>query len=784
VADVQPALRTILGAVLAVRFPVEAVTWSVIGVLLFALLLAGWLWPGGMLRRGVRLLARSLFWLRVTGRENVPVRGPALVVCNRLNFLDCLLLLAVHRRPIRLVVAVGWATRSWSRRLLRWAGALVFDGSTGPQAAEETLRQAGAALARGELVGLFIESSETAAGAQLPFAHVLETILRHCPAPILPLWLDQVWGSLFNAYSGYFTWRWPQTVPYPVLATYGPPLPPTTPPGEVAQTVRRLGADTAIARRPQRRTVHRQFVRIAARHPFRTCFLDSTVPGGKLSYGRVAAGVLIARRLLRPRLGEGPLVAVWLPASAAAAVVNITLTVLGKTAVNLNYSTSAQAVQSALCQCKCRCVITSRRFVSRMPIDPGPDIKVIYLEDLQPLVGKGQRLFYYLLILLLPGFVLDRWVFGISRHGPEDLLTVIFSSGSTGEPKGIMLSQANVSANIESMIQATALGREDRALAVLPFFHSFGYTVTLWAPLQVGASATYYPDPRQAREIGELCRAHRCTIYLSTATFLRFCLKKCEPDDFRSLRFLVCGAEKLPQTLARDFQQKFGVLPLEGYGCTELSPVAATNLPDEDLGGVRKFYNRSGTVGQPIPGVAARVVHSETQEPLGIGEEGLLLMTGGSVMQGYLGRPDLTERVLLDGWYVTGDMARIDEEGFITLTGRLSRFAKVGGEMVPLERIEEELHEILGTSERVCAVTCVPDDTRGERLVVLYVSDGLAQHGLEVRNWWQQLNARGLPNLWVPSERDFFVVAEIPVLPTGKMDLARVKATALAIMKK
>jgi acyl-[acyl-carrier-protein]-phospholipid O-acyltransferase/long-chain-fatty-acid--[acyl-carrier-protein] ligase len=382
-------------------------------------------------------------------------------------------------------------------------------------------------------------------------------------------------------------------------------------------------------------------------------------------------------------------------------------------------------------------------------------------------------------VVLLPGWVLERWVLRLGRHGPDDLATVIFSSGSTGDPKGVMLTHGNVAGNVESMLQAIALRPGDRVLGVLPLFHSFGYTILLWAPLQIGAATVFHPDPRQAREIGELCRRHRCTVYLSTATFLRFCLKKCDPDDFRSLRLLICGAEKLPPALAEDFRARFGILPLEGYGCTELAPAAATNLPDVEMDGLTQVYNRSGTVGQPLPGVAARLVHPDTYEPVPAGAEGLLLVSGANVMLGYLGRPELTALAVRAGWYVTGDMARIDADGFITLTGRLARFAKVAGEMVPLEKIEEELHDILGTSERVCAVTCVPDEARGERLVVLYLAGWMTQHGLEVRPWWQSLSSRGLPNLWVPSERDFFSVPELPLLGSGKVNLVGVKELAL-----
>lgn len=241
------------------------------------------------------------------------------------------------------------------------------------------------------------------------------------------------------------------------------------------------------------------------------------------------------------------------------------------------------------------------------------------------------------------------------------------------------------------------------------------------------------------------------------------------------MRILMCGAEKLPPSLAQEFQEKFGVLPLEGYGCTELSPAAAANVPDREVGGTRQIGNKPGTIGQPLPGVAARIVHPETYEPLPPSQEGLLLICGANVMVGYLGKPELTRQVIRDGWYVTGDMARFDADGFIQLTGRLARFAKIGGEMVPLEKIEEELHTILGTSERVCAVTVVPDEKRGERLVVLYTS----LDGLDTRRLCQELGGRGLPNLWLPGERDFFSVPELPILGSGKIDLKRLTEIAL-----
>jgi acyl-[acyl-carrier-protein]-phospholipid O-acyltransferase/long-chain-fatty-acid--[acyl-carrier-protein] ligase len=759
-----------------------ALSWGIGAALLLGLMVlsaCGWLLPYRALRLGLWLLTHSVYWLRVQGRQNVPAHGGALLVCNHVSYLDWLLLVAAHRRLLRLVVFAGW-TKQWGvRHLLKWAGVITIDGSEGARGLVRAVRQARRCLERGELVCLFAEGRVLSDGLELPFHRQFQHIARKGRTPIIPVCLDQTLGSLFVVERGRLRWRWPLTLPFPASVTFGDPLPAGTPPGDVRQALQLLSARTALERSHRLLPPHRRFVRVAARRPFHSCFLDSTRPE-QLSYSRVLAAILCAVKFVRPLLGDTAMVGVWLPSSMGGAFANITLAMLGKTAINLNYTSSPEAIQSALRQCGARHVLTSRRFAERMKLDPGPGVELIYFEDLVPRFTAWMRISRWLAVILLPGWFLEHIVLRLGRHRLDDLATVIFSSGSTGEPKGIMLSHRNIAANIESMIQAVSLRPSDRALGVLPFFHSFGYTVTLWAPLQVGASVLYHPDPRQAKEIGELCRKHRCSLYLSTATFLRFCLRKCEADDFRTLRVLICGAEKLPQSLAQEFERKFGVLPMEGYGCTELSPVASTNLPDVLIEGVRQVSNKPGTVGQPIPGVAARIVHPDSRAPLPIGAEGLVLIYGGNVMEGYLGRPELTRQAIQDGWYVTGDMGRLDEDGFLTLTGRLSRFAKCGGEMVPLEKIEETMHEILGTSERVCAVTCVPDESRGERLIVLYVP----QQGLEVRWWCQQLSSRGLPNLWLPSERDFHAVPELPVLGSGKLNLQGVKEMAVKLTHK
>jgi acyl-[acyl-carrier-protein]-phospholipid O-acyltransferase/long-chain-fatty-acid--[acyl-carrier-protein] ligase len=779
-AHVLPGLGTVLAQAGEPSWsggPRPGVLWLALVLLLagVAVGFACWRWPLVPLRVLVWVIAHTFYRIRVCGGDNVPAKGGAVLVCNHVTFIDWLLLAAVQRRTIRFVVFAAYA-RHWAcRPFLRWAGAIPVDGDGGPKAIVQALHAAGEALARGDLVCIFAEGALTRTGFLLPFHRGFEQILQCSPAPIIPVCFDQLWGSVFSFHGGRAFWKWPRQWPHPATIAYGKPLPGTSRAAEVRQAIQKLSADCAIARSHQRLPVHRQFVRTAARHPFRVCFIDPNAQYKVVNYATALMGSTFMARLLRPLLGDSPMVGVWLPPSTGGAITNIALAFLGKTAVNLNYTSSADSIQSAIRQCGIRHVLTSRRFTDRMKLDAGPGVEVIVLDDFAPRFTWWRKVRGIAATILLPGWFLERCVLRLGKHRLDDLATVVFSSGSTGQPKGVMLTHANIAANASSMIQAIDVRAADRLLGVLPFFHSFGYTVTLWVPLQVGASLVYYPDPRQAKEIGELCREHSCTAFVTTPTFLRFCLRRSEPDDFRSLRVLVCGAEKLPPCLAEEFRERFGVLPLEGYGCTELSPAATLNVPDLDVAGIRQIGNKPGTIGQPIPGVAARVVHPDTLAPLALGEEGLLMICGANVMKGYLGLEERTREVVRDGWYVTGDMARIDEDGFVTITGRLARFAKIAGEMVPLQKIEEELHGILQTSDHVCAVTAVPDEKKGERIVVLH----LPHPGLDVRRLSEQLSRRGLPNLGLPGERDFFAIAEMPVLGSGKLDLKRLRDLAL-----
>jgi acyl-[acyl-carrier-protein]-phospholipid O-acyltransferase/long-chain-fatty-acid--[acyl-carrier-protein] ligase len=337
-----------------------------------------------------------------------------------------------------------------------------------------------------------------------------------------------------------------------------------------------------------------------------------------------------------------------------------------------------------------------------------------------------------------------------------------------------MLTHFNVDSNVEALAQAFRTTIDDKILGVLPLFHSFGYTATLWFSAIEGLATVWHPSPSDASAIGELVERHRVTFLLSTPTLLAIYRRRCTPAQFGTLRVVLAGAEKLPDRLVTAFEDYFGIKPLEGYGATECSPVIAASTPDYRAAGFYQAGWRRGTVGQPVPGVTVRVVEPENFETLPPGKEGLLLVRGPNVMKGYLGRDDLTAKAIRDGWYVTGDLAQVDEDGFIRITDRMSRFSKIGGEMVPHGRIEEELHKAAGVDVPSFIVTALPDEAKGERLAVLHTLPTA-----EIEPLLKKLAGSGLPNLFLPRLDHFVPVAELPVLGTGKLDLRAAKQKAL-----
>jgi len=447
------------------------------------------------------------------------------------------------------------------------------------------------------------------------------------------------------------------------------------------------------------------------------------------------------------------------------ALANAGVMLAGKVAVNLNFTAGKEAVTSAIEQCGIRTVLTSKLFLMKAKLD-APE-GAVYLEEVLDRFTGFDKLRTMLAARLLPA----RWLISNGSRTTESLATVIFSSGSSGTPKGVMLSHRNILSNIESMAQVFWINDHDVVVGVLPFFHSFGFTVTIWLPLTTGCGAAYHSNPTESAKIGELVQKYLGTLLVSTPTFYSGYTRKCSAEQFKTLRFTLVGAEKLRESIAAAFHEKFGLELLEGYGCTEMSPVVAVNGPDFEAGKDSQLGNKPGTVGQPLPGVAVKIVNPSSFEPLAPNQEGLVLVKGANRMLGYLNQPECTAEALHDGWYITGDIGAIDDEGFLKITDRLARFSKIGGEMVPHLKVEESIYAIIG--EYGCAVTGIPDDQRGERLVALYTRQDLTPAEL-----WQRLSETDLPKLWIPKRENIYQVDALPTLGTGKLDLMRVKARA------
>ncbi len=741
------------------------------GIVLLGTVWAVRLLPDALLRLVILLLAHTLYRVRVLGAERVPVKGAALLIPNHVSFLDGLFLIAATDRTIRFLVDQSWYERPYLKPFLKALDAIPVAASGGPRVVLRALRAAGESLDQGRVVCLFAEGEISRMGSTLAFRRGFQRIVKGRSAPIVPVHLDRVYGSFLSPRAGRLQW-WPTRIPCPVTVSFGEPLPATAAPAEVRRAVDELGEAAWRLRAADISPLHHGLVRAVRRAPWRRSLADSQ--GRRLSrLGMLSAAVLLARRLRAPWKDQRE-VGILLPPSIGGALGAVAASLSGRTAVSLNYTVGTAALASAARQANLATVLTSRVFLERLKLALPEGLRPLYLEDLLAGVRPAERLGAALRALLLPVRLLERAAGARRAVRSDDVATILFSSGSTGEPKGVVLSHANVQSNCDAVAQLIPLDGDDRLLGVLPLFHSFG-NMALWYALQQGAGIVFHPNPLDAAVVGELVATHRATILLATPTFLQLYLRRCQPGQLGSLRVVLTGAEKLSEHLADAFADRFGIRPIQGYGCTECSPVVATSTPGYRAAGFYQAGSRRGSVGRPLPGVSVQIVDPETREPLPVGQAGLVLVKGANVMQGYLGRDDLTRAALHAGAYVTGDLGRLDEEGFLYLTDRLSRFSKIGGEMVPHGVVEEHLQECSGREERAFAVCGVPDERKGERLMVLTTVPTEAVGGLLA-----DLAARGLPALFLPRADQFVHVDGLPLLGTGKLDLKAVRERCLA----
>ena len=723
--------------------------------------------PEFAIRFSLWLLTHTIYRIRIVGQEHVPARGPALLVCNHMSHVDGFLVASCVQRFIRFLVYKPYYDLKAFNWLLRRMNAIpVAAGNRRDMVA--SIARAREELQRGHVVCIFAEGSISRTGNMLPFKRGFERIVDGLDAPIIPVYLDRVWGSIFSFKGGRFFWKWPVRIPYPVTIAFGRPLASSTPAAEARLAMMELGSQVASDRRPANESLGRQFARTAKHQWGSLCMADST--GKTLTFGRALVGALLLSRSIRRQAPNERHIGLLLPASVGGALANVATTFAGKVAVNLNFTAGRPAMAHAMMQCDIKTILTSRVFLSKASIEPMEGM--VYLEDILGQIKPAAKLATLVLAYLLPFWALRR-LYLQDDGGANSIAAVLFSSGSTGVPKGVVLTHRNILANIDSITQIFEVTRRDVLVGVLPFFHSFGFTATLWFPLVAGFGVVYHPNPTDAKKIGELAERYRVTFLMTTPTFCATYIRKCRPEEFAHLRYAMVGAEKLREPIATAFREKFGIDLLEGYGCTEMAPIVAANVPNVLDHGERQVGVKPGTVGHPVPGVVAKIVDPETGEGPLFGKPGLLLVKGPNRMIGYLNDPDRTRDVLRDDWYVTGDIAVIDEDGFIHITDRLSRFSKIAGEMVPHIRVEDCINAVLGESY-TSAVASVADSAKGERLVAFYTNPDLPPHEV-----WDRLCHSDLPKLWIPKRDDLHFIESVPTLGTGKVDLRAVQRLAM-----
>ena len=468
--------------------------------------------------------------------------------------------------------------------------------------------------------------------------------------------------------------------------------------------------------------------------------------GSVTSRGTVLAASIALSRYVREHC-TGRRIAIVLPPGRAAVVANAALTLAGKVPVNLNFTAGRAAIEAAIRIAEIKELISAGPVIKRLADFPWPE-KTFRMEEVLPRLKK--KIVLWRALVFLPWRVLAL-LLGVKSKGDHEEAVILFTSGSAGEPKGVVLSHRNVLGNVSQFSSMLDLHREDAVLGCLPFFHSFGCTVTLWYPLIEGIRLVTYPNPLETAKNVELIHKHKITLLISTPTFLRSYLRKAEPEQIASLKLVVTGAEKLPAELAKAFEARFGKPVEQGYGLTETSPVVSVNLPDPKKASPKDNVqpaSRFGSAGKLAPGMAAQIRDPDTGAPLSLHETGMLWLRGPNIFEGYLNDPSRTAAVVQDGWFKTGDLARFDEDGFLFIEGRLSRFSKIGGEMVPHETLETKIREVLkiGPDEQCIAITGIPDEAKGEALVLLTTIE------IDLAALRTDLNAAGIAEPLDPQE--------------------------------
>jgi acyl-[acyl-carrier-protein]-phospholipid O-acyltransferase/long-chain-fatty-acid--[acyl-carrier-protein] ligase len=734
----------------------------------------------------VRIIASVVFLQRykinVVGFDNLPKTGGALLLGNHISWIDWAILQIASPRPIRFVMLRSIYNQWYLNPIFRFFGVIPISSGQ----SKDSLQLINEKLKAGEIVCLFPEGAISRTGSLGLFHKGYERALDEVEGVIIPFYLHGLWGSLFSrANSEKLRRNTLKGRRRNITVTFGEALPVDTKADQLKQKIFELSFIAWETHTDILDPLPLSWIRTAKEQLRSISVIESN--GATMSNGRLLAATAAFAHDIQ-KFSPEQNVAILLPASTAAIIANMAVMLKGKTAVNINYTSSAAAVQAGIQQAHIKTVYTSTKFMNKLEqrgIDTNTmlqGVNIIYMENIKESLSKLRLAMAFVLAYTLPASLFYRY-FGKSVS-LDDPAAILFSSGSEGSPKGIVLSHRNFMANIKQISDVLKTQDTDVVMGCLPPFHSFGLTVTTFLPLVEGIPVVCHPDPTDVLNVAKSICRNNVTIMCATATFLRLYNKnrKVQPLMLDSLRIVVAGAEKLSAEVRSEFKDKFNKIIYEGYGATETTPVASVNIPDQldaDAWSVQ-IGQKTGTVGLPVPGCAFRIVDPQTLTALPIGEDGLILISGTQVMLGYLNDPEKTQSVIveLDGrrWYKTGDKGHLDQDGFLTIVDRYSRFAKIGGEMISLGAVEQAIAALFNDTEAECIAVSLPDDKKGEQVILL------STYNITIEDLRKQLLAAEMNALMIPAQ--VFVIDAIPKLGSGKTDFSAAKELAKSLMAK
>ena len=737
------------------------VHWSIAGaVLVFITLL-----PLAWLRFVIYIIVHSHYRVDNDFSEGeIPEKGGALLLANHVSFIDALILLGCTSRRIQFMVYESFFASTWLRLFFATLDVWKVPGKGRAKEMHKLREKIRKMLEKGELVAIFPEGGISQNGVTQTFRGSVHGLLGPVDVPVIPIRLGLLHGSAFTVRKGKIRFAYTVYKPLIVSATVGKPIDRHLGEFEIRQKMHEMGAMTESKRQYGEMPLHYQLLRNAKKHPFTPIYFDALQDKGLSSFKMFLRAFILSRKVRQLCATDGEYVGVMLPNCVSAVVAIFAVMLADRVPALINYTAGEASREASLKKVGIKHILTSRTFLSKLGMEA--DEHMILLEDVVPTVTKKDKISSLLALTFLPRRLFAKLFFPKSYYDVFHTALILFSSGSSGQPKAVQLLHRNVNSDFFSFFRVVNWQRGDVVLGNLPLFHAFGTNVSFWVPTMARTPIVYISNPLDAALTGEAVHKHKVTLMMATPTFLQTYMRRCTREQFASLRMVITGGEKLRADIASRFKEMCGLSIVEGYGCTELSPIVSINLaPVGNTLGRRS--GKPASIGVPMPGIFVRIT-DEDGNMCPPDKPGLLMVKGGVVSPGYFNDPEATAAVFKDGFYNTGDVAQMDTLGYITITGRLSRFSKISGEMVPHELIELRLSELLEVETRVLAVTGVPDAKRGERIIVLHILDDFDPTPL-----LEKLRELGLPNLWIPRPDDFHRVERMPILGSGKLDLQK-----------